>query len=52
VIIKGLPSVKVVAAIAGVLGAILLVLFAIIVSMLTGIYLLNVLSHKSILLLP
>ena len=47
-IVKGLPIVKVVAAIAGVLGAILLVLLAVIVSMLTGLYLLNVLSHKSI----
>ena len=37
-IIKGLPSAKVVAAIAGVLGAILLILLAIIVSMLTGIH--------------
>ncbi len=34
-IIKGLPSVKVVAAIAGVLGAILVMLLAIIVSMTT-----------------
>lgn len=47
-IVKGLPSVKVVAAIAGVLGAILLILLAVIVSMLTGLYLLNVFSHKSI----
>lgn len=37
-IVKGLPSVKVVAAIAGVLGAILLILLAVIVSMLTGLY--------------